>query len=543
MHLTNLGNSVKLSKDLVDIFSQFDSKSTKKEILATARDSLKNTLKGYSDEVIESAVATAKLTEAGANAVYSMAGFTKEAQKTAVRMTTLSTVEGIVATATSRLATAFAGLKAMISPFIVPLAITGTVVAALKVFDSVNVTIEEQIEKNKELADSYAETESNIASIESELDRVQTRMKELESAGPLSITDNGELTRLKEENRLLENKLAIEKQIAAQKADELNQGIESAYKKDFQDKNHSYFMRNDGYVVTFGEAGEGQLVNGSEEEYLRKVVEQTKVLIALGDKRNEQQEYEYQKNKEILSEAAERILTETAGYQAITAEQKKWVADRDDLLGLISMTLDPAEHIANRFNEVWNDINFKNKQKDLIELSKSGKLNPEIISQYDELNELLDELDITAQDLVSHIQSQYPIEEIIDPELTIERALDTYAQKGYSPEWINQRLQTIRARKELTDAWKVHGGKEGQEYAILTVATLILVVGVYVFKFPNNFSFGGVTGIAVVLSAVMPATPGNITFIINMALLVVGFIFLGKSFGIRTVYVSFPFSC
>ena len=60
------------------------------------------------------------------------------------------------------------------------------------------------------------------------------------------------------------------------------------------------------------------------------------------------------------------------------------------------------------------------------------------------------------------------IEETIDPELTIERALDTYAQKGYSPEWINQRLQTIRARKELTDAWKVHGVKEGQEYAILT---------------------------------------------------------------------------
>lgn len=60
------------------------------------------------------------------------------------------------------------------------------------------------------------------------------------------------------------------------------------------------------------------------------------------------------------------------------------------------------------------------------------------------------------------------IEEIIDPELTIERALDTYAPKGYSPEWINQRLQTIRARKELTDAWKVHGVKEGQEYAILT---------------------------------------------------------------------------
>ena len=60
------------------------------------------------------------------------------------------------------------------------------------------------------------------------------------------------------------------------------------------------------------------------------------------------------------------------------------------------------------------------------------------------------------------------IEEIIDPELTIDRALDTYAQKGYPPEWINQRLQTIRARKELTDAWNAHGVQKGQEYAILT---------------------------------------------------------------------------
>ena len=60
------------------------------------------------------------------------------------------------------------------------------------------------------------------------------------------------------------------------------------------------------------------------------------------------------------------------------------------------------------------------------------------------------------------------IEEDIDPELAIGRALETYARKGYSDDWINQRLQTIRARKELTDAWKGHGVKEGREYAILT---------------------------------------------------------------------------
>ena len=60
------------------------------------------------------------------------------------------------------------------------------------------------------------------------------------------------------------------------------------------------------------------------------------------------------------------------------------------------------------------------------------------------------------------------IDETIDPELTIDRALETYSRLGYSPEWINQRLQTIRARKELTDAWKAHGVREGREYAILT---------------------------------------------------------------------------
>ena len=60
------------------------------------------------------------------------------------------------------------------------------------------------------------------------------------------------------------------------------------------------------------------------------------------------------------------------------------------------------------------------------------------------------------------------IDEIIDPELMIDRALESYARKGYSREWINQRLQAIQVRKELTDTWQDHGVKAGNEYAILT---------------------------------------------------------------------------
>ena len=77
-----------------------------------------------------------------------------------------------------------------------------------------------------------------------------------------------------------------------------------------------------------------------------------------------------------------------------------------------------------------------------------------------------------------------------------------------------------------------------KEYMLLTISTIVLSVGIYVFKFPNNFSFGGVTGIAIIFAGATSFSATNITFVINMALLVVGFVFLGKSFGIKTVYIS-----
>ena len=60
------------------------------------------------------------------------------------------------------------------------------------------------------------------------------------------------------------------------------------------------------------------------------------------------------------------------------------------------------------------------------------------------------------------------IDETLDPEQTIDRALETYLKKGYSKEWINQRLQSIQVRKELTDVWDNHGIKKGVEYTVLT---------------------------------------------------------------------------
>ncbi len=82
--------------------------------------------------------------------------------------------------------------------------------------------------------------------------------------------------------------------------------------------------------------------------------------------------------------------------------------------------------------------------------------------------------------------------------------------------------------------------QELKEYALITVGVLLVVFGVYFFKFPNNFSIGGVTGIAIILSKIIgdSISSGTIVLIINSVLLIVGYAFLGKSFGNRTVYGS-----
>ena len=83
-------------------------------------------------------------------------------------------------------------------------------------------------------------------------------------------------------------------------------------------------------------------------------------------------------------------------------------------------------------------------------------------------------------------------------------------------------------------------GSKVREFFLMTLAIEIMVVGIYFFKFPNNFSFGGVTGFAVLLAKLTSGflTKGNIVLITNMLLLVLGFVTLGKQFGIKTVYCS-----
>lgn len=81
-----------------------------------------------------------------------------------------------------------------------------------------------------------------------------------------------------------------------------------------------------------------------------------------------------------------------------------------------------------------------------------------------------------------------------------------------------------------------------RDYALISASTLVIAAGIYFFKFPNDFTFGGVSGLSVVLGRVTPLSPGVANFVLNAVLVVCGFLFLGRDFGFKTVYTSFLLS-
>ena len=95
----------------------------------------------------------------------------------------------------------------------------------------------------------------------------------------------------------------------------------------------------------------------------------------------------------------------------------------------------------------------------------------------------------------------------------------------------------------LRNHYKTNDIKEGsimksklKNFSLLTISTLIMAVGIYFFKFANNFTFGGITGIAVLVTKFLPISASDFSFVVNILLLIIGWIVLGKSFAEKTAY-------
>ena len=153
-------------------------------------------------------------------------------------------------------------------------------------------------------------------------------------------------------------------------------------------------------------------------------------------------------------------------------EEEKWYFSIIDIIEILTDSPRPRKY--------WNALKTK-LQKEGSELSpKLGQLKMQSSDGKFYLTDVADTEQIFR--LIQSVSSpkaepfkmwiaqvgRERIDEIEDPELGIERLIETYLRKGYSKEWINQRLKSIEVRKELTDEWETRGVKKGQEYAILT---------------------------------------------------------------------------
>ena len=154
------------------------------------------------------------------------------------------------------------------------------------------------------------------------------------------------------------------------------------------------------------------------------------------------------------------------------AEQDKWFLSIIDVIEVLTNTDRPRKY--------WSDLKAKLK-KEGSELSEKigqlkmqsadGKFYKTDVADTEQLFRLIQSIPSPKAEpfklWLAKVASER-LDEMQDPELSIDRALENYMNLGYSEKWINQRLKSIEIRKELTDEWKKRGLKEGQQFAILT---------------------------------------------------------------------------
>ena len=155
------------------------------------------------------------------------------------------------------------------------------------------------------------------------------------------------------------------------------------------------------------------------------------------------------------------------------AEKEEWYFSIIDVISVLTDTANPRRY--------WSDLKRKLKIEGAVEvyekivqlklLSPDGKKRLTDVASTEQLLRIIQSIPSPKAEPFKAwlaMVGKERIEETIDPEQAIDRALDTYLKKGYSEEWIHQRLLAIRIRNELTDEWKKRGVQKGKEYANLT---------------------------------------------------------------------------
>ena len=176
---------------------------------------------------------------------------------------------------------------------------------------------------------------------------------------------------------------------------------------------------------------------------------------------------------EVKDNSSIQLFEDQKIRTAWDAEKEEWYFSIIDVISVLTGTANPRRY--------WSDLKRKLKAEGANELyekivqlkmlSSDGKRYKTDVANTEQLLRIIQSIPSPKAEPFKAwlaMVGKDRIEETIDPEQAIDRALDTYLKKGYSEEWIHQRLLAIRIRNELTDEWKKRGVQKGKEYAILT---------------------------------------------------------------------------
>ncbi|NQU82434.1 MAG: Bro-N domain-containing protein [Parcubacteria group bacterium] len=153
-------------------------------------------------------------------------------------------------------------------------------------------------------------------------------------------------------------------------------------------------------------------------------------------------------------------------------KEEKWFFSIVDIIGILTESVNPNNYwkvLKSRLKKEGSELVTNCNQLKME--SSDGKFYKTDVADTEQLLRLIQSIPSPKAEpfKVWLAKVGYErIEETEDPEKTFDRAMETYLKKGYSKNWINQRLKSIEVRKELTDEWQIRGMKEGLEYAILT---------------------------------------------------------------------------
>ncbi|KAF5074618.1 hypothetical protein DSECCO2_179840 [anaerobic digester metagenome] len=174
----------------------------------------------------------------------------------------------------------------------------------------------------------------------------------------------------------------------------------------------------------------------------------------------------------MTKEASIKIFEQKQVRTHWDEEEEKWYFSIVDVVGILSESVDGRKYwnkLKQRLKEEGNETVTNCHQ--LKMLAADGKMRLTDVADTEQLFRLIQSIPSPKAEPFKMWLAQVGrerIDEIEDPELGIDRLMETYLRKGYSKEWINQRLKSIEIRKELTDEWESRGVKKGQEFAILT---------------------------------------------------------------------------